>query len=34
MKWNILDIVAAQRDHSASDEEAPTTSAVLATSIS
>jgi hypothetical protein len=34
MKWNILDIVAAKNNHSASDKEAPTTSAVLATSIS
>ena len=34
IKWNILDFVAAQSNHSASDEEAPTTSALLATSIS
>jgi hypothetical protein len=34
MNWNSLDIVAAQSNHSASDKEAATTSAVLATSIS
>jgi hypothetical protein len=31
MKWNILDIVAAKSNHSASDREAPTIFAVLAT---
>ena len=34
MKWNILYFVAAQSNHSESDEEAPTTPVLLATSIS